>query len=275
MIELPLLWSIEWWEIFLGGICTIAIFSFLYKENPFFRIFEHFFIGIATSWGIIATIREFFWPKILKPMFGLDRVQFPDGSYAQEYNPLVLLYLVPMAFGMLYYCILTKRHAWLAQLVIGFSFGVGAGLAFRGIFTQLLPQLFDSWRPLIVFDSHFEPSYALNSIAEWRTDGTVAETLASFPTALAGCFAWTVLWGKSLSNWLFLLTLFTSLSYFFFTFKRRVGGLVERSSTIGRWMLMGCFGAFFGSTIMARMALLVERLEFLINRWIPVTQLWF
>jgi hypothetical protein len=32
-------------------------------------------------------------------------------------------------------------------------------------------------------------------------------------------------------------------------------------------MMMCCFGAFFGSTIMARMALLVERLEFLINEW--------
>jgi hypothetical protein len=35
-------------------------------------------------------------------------------------------------------------------------------------------------------------------------------------------------------------------------------------------MLMGCFGAFFGSTIMARMALLVERLDFLIHDWFPL-----
>ena len=272
---LPVLWSIEWWEVFLGGVCTIAIFSFLYKENPLFRIFEHFFIGIATSWGIIATIREFLWPKILKPMLGFDRILLPDGSYAEPYNALYLLYLLPMAFGMLYYCILTKRHAWLAQLVIGFSFGVGAGLAFRGIFTQLLPQVFDSWRPLIVFDSYLDPAYALNAFANWKTAEGPFVAISLLPDALRQSFAWTLLWGKTLSNWLFLLTLCTSLSYFFFTFKRRAGGLVERSSTVGRWMLMGCFGAFFGSTIMARMALLVERLEFLINRWLPSIELWF
>ena len=30
---------------------------------------------------------------------------------------------------------------------------------------------------------------------------------------------------------------------------------------------MVCFGAFFGSTVMARMALLVERLQFLLIDW--------
>ena len=32
--------------------------------------------------------------------------------------------------------------------------------------------------------------------------------------------------------------------------------------------MMVCFGAFFGSTMMARMALLVERLDFLASDWV-------
>ena len=32
--------------------------------------------------------------------------------------------------------------------------------------------------------------------------------------------------------------------------------------------MMICFGAFFGSTIMARLSLLVERLGFLMTDWI-------
>jgi hypothetical protein len=32
---------------------------------------------------------------------------------------------------------------------------------------------------------------------------------------------------------------------------------------------MVCFGAFFGSTIMARLALLIERLQFLVSSWYP------
>ena len=75
--------------------------------------------------------------------------------------------------------------------------------------------------------------------------------------------------GDSLTNIFFVVTLVATLCYFFFTFKRTPGGVVATSSTLGRWLMMGCFGAFFGSTIMARMALLVERLEFLINTWSP------
>jgi hypothetical protein len=31
---------------------------------------------------------------------------------------------------------------------------------------------------------------------------------------------------------------------------------------------MVCFGAFFGSTVMARLALLVERVQFIVRDWI-------
>jgi hypothetical protein len=134
-----------------------------------------------------------------------------------------------MSFGLLFYCILTKRHKWLAQLVIGCQLGYAGGLAFQGTFSEMLPQLFDSFR------SFYVPGSLLDS----------------------------------LTNIFFVVTLFTSLTYFFFTFKRSTGGPVETASSVGRWLMMGCFGAFFGSTIMARMALLVERLEYLIHTWIP------
>ena len=230
---LPASFSFEWWQIVLGGLCTLAVFSFLYRENAVYRFFEHFFIGIATSYGIVATVREFFWPKVLQPLLGLDRPVFPDGSYGVPYDTRLLWYILPMLFGSLYYFILSRRYSWLAQLVIGFSFGITAGLAVKGLFIELLPQLYDSFRPLYLPD-------------------TSNESLKTF-----------------FANAVFLFTLLTAMSYFFFTFKRKAGGVITYSSTAGRWMLMGCFGAFFGSTITARMALLVDRLEFLLNRWFP------
>lgn len=245
MSELPQIFSLAWWEIFIGGISTLAIYSFLYKENPFYRFFEHLFIGIATGITIMATIKEFFWPLILKPLLGIDRIMFPDGAYSEPYNIYNLLYLLPMAFGLLYYAMLTKKHAWLAQLVIGFSLGIGGAMAFKGILTELIPQLTDSFRPLV------------DRRIQYNGNLTMTENLLSEPLI------------TSFSNVVFVFVLITVLSYFFFTFKRRSNGMAERSATIGRWMMMGCFGAFFGATIMARMALLVERLEFLINSWWP------
>ena len=230
--------NIEWWQIFFGGICTFAIFSFLYKENSIYRFFEHFYIGIATSYGIIETIKNFLWPKVLSKLFGTNRVVFPDGTLAESYQVSNLLWLLPISFGLLYYTLLTKRHKWLAQLVIGCQLGYAAGLSFKGIFVELMPQIYDSFKPLYV------PSSSAQTIA----------------------------------NIVFVITLLTALSYFFFTFKRTdirsgqasiVSNTLTWCSGIGRWLMMGCFGAFFGSTIMARMALLIERLEFLIKTWVP------
>ena len=202
---------------------------FSIKKIHFIVFSSILFIGIATSITVMRTFRDFLWPKFVKPMLQLDRVAFPDGTRIEEPNYWIYLYLLPMAFGLLYYFILTRRYAWLAQLVIGFTLGVAGGLAFKGFFQEVMPQIFDSFRPLYVQGS----------------------------------------WTKSIENAIFIFTLLSALSYFFFTFSRRPGGIFEKSANGGRWMMMGCFGAFFGSTIMARMALLVERLDFLINSWWP------
>ena len=221
--------DLDWLQVFIGGVSTLAIYSFLYKENSFYRFFEHLFIGIATSITVMQTFRNFLWPKFFKPMLGMDRLPLPDGSMVEPFNSSVYFYLIPMAFGLLYYCILSRRHAWMAQIVIGFTLGAAGGLTFKGFFNEVMPQIYDSFRPLYV------------------------------PGEL----------GTSVENWIFVFTLLTAFSYFFFTFRRRPDGLSQKSASAGRWMMMGCFGAFFGSTIMARMALLVERLEFLINTWVP------
>ena len=237
-VEMIESFNFEWWQIFFGGICTFAIFSFLYKENSIYRFFEHFYIGIATSYGIIETIKNFLWPKVLSKLFGANKVVFPDGTLAESYEVSNLLWLLPISFGLLYYALLTKRHKWLAQLVIGCQLGYAAGLSFKGIFIELMPQIYDSFKPLYV-----------------PTSGN-----------------------QTLANIVFITTLLTSLSYFFFTFKRTdvrsgqasvISNTLTWCSGLGRWLMMGCFGAFFGSTIMARMALLIERLEFLIKTWVP------
>jgi hypothetical protein len=225
--------SFEWWQTIIAGISTLAIFSFLLKENPFYRFFEHVFIGVAAAIGISQQIRTFVLPDLIKPLLGWNRPSLPDGTWLVPYDQRSLLLIIPMIFGLLYYFILSRRHVWLAQLTIGFSLGVGGGLAFKGFVNEVFPQIADSWRPLYVPGS----------------------------------------WIESFNNCLFAAVLFSSLCYFFITFRRSPGGFVDRSSAAGRYFMMGCFGAFFGSTIMARMALLVERLQFLIEQWIPaVTQ---
>jgi hypothetical protein len=222
-------WSLA--SVLVGGIATLAIFSFLIKENRFYRLFEHLFIGIAAGLGPMLLIRDFLWPNILEPMLGLTIVTYPDGTVSEPYQPLYLLYLAPMLFGCLYYFIYSQRYAWLAKIVIGFTLGASGAVAIRGFFSEAVPQIASSFKPLVVLN-----------------EGRVAIL-------------------DSLNNTLFVLTLLLVLNYFFFTFGKE-GSAQGKIAPLGRPLLMVCFGAFFGSTVMARLALLVERVQFIVGDWL-------
>jgi hypothetical protein len=222
-------WSLA--SVLVGGLATLAIFSFLIKENAFYRFFEHLFIGIASGLGPMLILRDFLWPNIVEPMLGLTVVIYPDATQSEPYQPLYLLYLIPMVFGCLYYFIYSQRYSWLAKLVIGFSLGASGALAIRGFFAEAVPQIASSFKPLIVF-----------------VDGNLSLM-------------------ESFNNALFVATLLLVLNYFFFTFGKE-GSLQGKIAPLGRPLLMVCFGAFFGSTVMARLALLVERVQFVVRDWV-------
>ena len=69
-----------------------------------------------------------------------------------------------------------------------------------------------------------------------------------------------------IQNLVIVVTIITVMTYFFFSFEHR-SRTIRTSASLGRWLLMVAFGAIFGSTVMARMALLTYRLWFLINAW--------
>jgi len=221
------------WElatILIGGIASLGIYSFFLGENYFYRFFEHLFIGIAAGLLPLLTIKEFLWPNIVTPMIGASITTFPDGTLSEPYSFAALLYLVPLGFGLLYYTLYIPKISWLAKLVIGFSLGYTAGLSFKGFFAEMMPQFASSFKPLIV----------------------VKEGVLQI--------------GSSINNIVFIFTLFSVMYYFFFSIKGK-RPVFERVSKAGRLLMMVCFGAFFGSTIMARMALLVERIQFLLDPW--------
>jgi hypothetical protein len=221
----------------IGGVCVLAIYSFLVKENSGYRLFEHLFIGISAGMGVVVGIRDFLWPRILEPLFGLDIVVYPDGTLSKEYNFWLILYLLPMAFGLLYYTLYSKKHAWMAKLVIGFSLGMSGGIAFKGFFNEITPQITKSLKPLLTWSP-----------------------VAGEP----GMYQLGIAFG----NCLFVFTLLSVMVYFFFSFRATAESpTLRKVSHSGRWLMMVCFGAFFGSTVMARMALLVERIQFLLTDW--------
>lgn len=130
-----------------------------------------------------------------------------------------------LGLGLCWYGLYFRRTAWLMRLVLGVVVGASAGQAVKNHFTQQMPIVISSFRsPIAVEEGVWSP---------WAT----------------------------LNNVIFLTALLTVLLYFFFSFEQR-SGLVRAGSRLGRFWLMAAFGAFFGNTVMTRLAVLIERVWF-------------
>ncbi|HJW14883.1 MAG TPA: hypothetical protein VJ776_09310 [Thermoanaerobaculia bacterium] len=74
-------------------------------------------------------------------------------------------------------------------------------------------------------------------------------------------------WG-AVNSGLVLLGFLSVLAYFYFSAPHT--GIHGVGSRIGIWFLMVAFGASFGYTVMARVSLLIARVQFLLRDWLHV-----
>lgn len=208
--------AVETIATWVGAIATLAILSVVYKENPFYRFFEHLFIGVAAGYGVFITWRDALSQTWWEPL--------KAGHWYWLLAPLVAL---------LFYTVYFPKYAWMSRFLISVLFGLGAGAAFRGFVNQVWPQVTSSFLTIA-------PS------------GEVSLS-------------------EALNNLVFLATLLSVMTYFFFSF-RTGHKVVMGTARLGRWLLMVAFGAAFGSTVMARFSLLIDRLHFLLVDWLHLVR---
>ena len=199
---------------------TLAMYSFLYKDNPVFKITENLFVGVAMGYWIIIT-----WFNILKPDVYEQLIVplFKDTGNAPQY-----IVIIPTILGVFMLLRFSNKLSWLSRWSFAFVVGLGAGITIPNfIHAFILKQL--------TFDSLIA---------------------ASLP--------------DSINNFLILLGVVSVLIYFFFSLEHK--GVIGGVSKIGVWFLMIAFGASFGFTVMARMSLLIGRIQFLIRDWLGIIQ---
>jgi hypothetical protein len=215
------------WQIWLGALCTLGIYTILYRENKIYRFFEHLFIGLATGWAIRAA-----WVDVLRPTWW-DRMVI-EGRW---------WWFFTLPLGLLMYLIYTKKYNWMARITIGILLGLNAGQQFQQFSGLYYKQIDTTFKPII-------PQAAQAATA---THAAVKEV------SLSG----------AVNNLLFLAILICVMTYFFFSFEQK-NKFVRNTAATGRWVLMVAFGAIFGSTIMARMALFISRIDWMMHTWLPI-----
>lgn len=200
------------WTI-LGGLITLAIFSFLYRDNPLYKLAEHVAVGVSVGFIVVNYFYNVFKPKVW------DNVLY-NGQYD---------YLLPLILGVLLFTRFVPKWGWLSRWSLAFLLGAGSGLAIPATLeSRVLQQMEGAIRPLLVFDG---------------AGGPAANILHS-------------------ANAIFLFA-GTIACLVFFLFSVEHKGPVGRLAYFGRLCIMAGFGASFGYTVMARVSLLIGRVQFM------------
>ncbi len=184
----------------VGAFFTLCIFSFLYKDNPFYQMSEQLLVGISLGYGLVFTYTRTFIPYV--------------------YQPIVLKHqwvlIIPAVLGMLYLFRFSRKLGWLSRYPIAFSMmSVGASVPL-GIHATILVQMRQAMVPIETFN-------------------------------------------------LFLIFFGTIAVLLYFFFSKAHTGIYGKFVDVGKWYMMIGFGASFGLTVMARISLLIGRIQFLVN----------
>lgn len=238
-------------EIFGAWIAvffTLAIFSFLYKDNPFYKIAEHTFIGISAGYWLSIGFWTIIQPNLLGRLWPSEGYSesslwyniynifntlvpsiFPDGGIDKGHS-MDLTYLIPFVLGMMMILSIFKRFSWMARWGIAYTVAIAAGLRAYGYLN----------------------SYILNQIK-----ATIV------PLANTGYPIFHISEPSLLNNLIILIGTITGLLYFFFS-KEQTGNF-GKLTRVGIYFLMISFGASFGFAVMGRISLLIGRFVDLIT----------
>lgn len=123
----------------LAGFLTLAILSFLYKDNPFYKLAEHLYVGVSAGYWLIYVV--FF---DVKPML-ID-------TFMNETGFEKWIILIPGALGLIMLSRWFPKIAWLSRWPIAFTVGIGAGLGITAnLQGYVLPQVTATLLPVTGF----------------------------------------------------------------------------------------------------------------------------
>ena len=140
--------STNLWVWFMG-LGMLALFSFVYKENPFYRLFEHIYVGAAAGYTVVVNYGAIV-DRAIKPLA-------QQGAYNM---------IIPIALGLLLYTRYFKKISYLSRWSIAFLLGIGVGISTAGLIqSQLIAQVRAGMMNLLVYNNGaFVLGRSLNNI---------------------------------------------------------------------------------------------------------------
>lgn len=201
---------IEILQIWIVAFFTLSLFSFLYKDNSFYKLAEHVFAGLSAGYYIGLVWHAVILQTMIDPMF-------QDGKW---------WLFIPGLLGVMMFSRFFKGYHWVSRFALAFVMGNTAGIF-------LLSELHGKVMP------------------------QVQATMLSVDPSQG--------FGSLLLALIVIVGVISTLIYFYFSKEHK--GVLGGVARLGIWFIMISFGAHFGYTVMARISLLIGRVQFLIFDW--------
>lgn len=126
------------WSTLAAAVVTLAIFSFLYRDNPIYRLAEHLLIGLSVGFSLVLLWNSVLMPKMLVPLF------------SEGHAPSI----IPLGLSLL--MLLRLKSAWtkFSKPVLALIIGAGAGVSIPAMLdARILKQLAATVEPFSAADT--------------------------------------------------------------------------------------------------------------------------
>ncbi len=117
----------------IAGLLTLTIFTFLYKDNPFYKMAESLLIGVSIGYVLVITWTNTLMDMLFEPLFSNAEMSL----------------LIPLLLGLLMLGRFTNKTVAFSRIPIAVMIGSGAGIAIPTmLYNRTIKQLSASVMPI-------------------------------------------------------------------------------------------------------------------------------
>jgi len=100
------------WGTWLTALATLALYSFLYRDNPVYKAAEYLLVGLTVGYSLVISVKTVLWPALVSPLAAGD---------ATRIIPLIL-------GGMMLVRVFPRLTVW-SRIPLALIVGAGAGVS--------------------------------------------------------------------------------------------------------------------------------------------------
>jgi hypothetical protein len=110
--------------IWVAALLTLVMFSFIYRDNPLYKIGEHLFLGVSLGYSWCLYYYSNIYPQAIAPL-----MPGPAGAPPKDWGLLAMTTIVPVVLGLFILLRVIPQLAWLSRYSFAIYIGGAAGLS--------------------------------------------------------------------------------------------------------------------------------------------------